>query len=119
MLCRRKILLQLISNAILICFSLTAASAENDFDIVCGIFSVLQNKSDLAKLSPQQRGAFVIERVKNNLDVTSNARVSWEAIVSAVPNQRYEIFKYGAEEVLGKPWTCRPMEQLAATAGEW
>ena len=80
-------------------------ATNNEFDVVCSIFKELQNKSDLDKLSAQQRGAFVTEKVNKALDSSSAARVSWEAIVAA-------------EDVLGKSWSCKPMEELASSTGE-
>ena len=100
------------------CITFSACAADNDFDVVCGIFKELQGKSDLDKLSTQQRAAFISERVSKTLDSTSAARVSWQAIVAAEPSQRYELFKDGAESVLGKSWSCKPMEELASSAGE-
>ena len=101
-----------------VCFAFSACAADNDFDMVCGIFKELQSKSDLDKLSAQQRETFITERVTKALDSSSAARVSWEAVVAAEPNQRYKIFQSGAEEVLGKSWSCKPMEDLAPSIGE-
>ena len=102
----------------LVCISIPVHATNNEFDVVCGIFKELLNKSDLDKLSAQQRGAFVTEKVHKALDSSSATRVSWEAIVAAEPSQRYELFKTGAEDVLGKSWSCKPMEALASSAGE-
>jgi hypothetical protein len=99
-------------------FTFSACAADNDFDVVCGIFKELQNKPDLDKLSAQQRETFVTDRVTNTLDSSSDARVSWEAVVAAEPSQRYEIFQSGAQEVLGKSWSCKSMEDLAPSIGE-
>jgi hypothetical protein len=111
-------LTRLIAFVFFACFAVTACAADNDFDVVCGIFKELQNKPDLDKLPPQQRGNFVTEKVNKSLDSSSAARVSWQAIVAAAPSQRYELFKDGAEEVLGKSWSCKPMEMLASSAGK-
>lgn len=101
-----------------ISFSLTACAADNDFNIVCDIFRELQNKSDLVKLTPQQRETFVTKRVNKTLKTSSAARISWKAIVSAEPDQRYEIYQDGAEDVLSKVWKCEAMRRLASTTGE-
>jgi hypothetical protein len=110
--------LRSIAFAFFVCFSLAACAADNDFDIVCNIFKELQNKPDLDKLSNQQRVAFITQRINKSLDTSSAARISWEAVVSAVPEQRYKIFKSGAEEVLNQSWACEPMSDLASTTGE-
>jgi hypothetical protein len=109
--------LRSIAFTFFICFSLVACAADNDFDIVCHIFKELQNNPDLDKLSDQQRAAFVAQRINKSLDASSAARISWEAVVSAEPEQRYEIYKSGAEEVLNQSWACEPMNKLASTTG--
>ena len=115
---RLIMLLRSIVFSFFVCFSLASCAADNDFDTVCSVFKALQASPNLAKLSPQQRQAFVTEHIDKMLDKSSAARISWEAVAAADPDQRYEIFKSGAEDVLGKSWECESMRQLAATAGE-
>ena len=71
-----------------VCCTFSACAADNDFDVVCGIFKELQSKSDVDKLSAQQREAFVKERITKALDSSSAARVSWEAIAAAAGEAR-------------------------------
>jgi len=37
---------------------------------------------------------------------------------SAVPEERYEMFKVTAEEQTGKAWECKSMRRLISSAGE-
>ena len=88
----------------------------NDFDMVCQYFQELDKADSESAMSLEQRNKFITDRLNKNLP-SSSATVSWEAVSYAVPGDRYEIFKTGAEAELGKEWNCSAMEKLAPLTG--
>jgi hypothetical protein len=94
-------------------------ASENDYDKVCGYFTQLQEKLKHHSLTNNQRADFMNSLVDKNLDTDNPVRQSWEALLSAVPNQRYEIFRETAKEVGGMSnWHCAPMKMLYPTIGD-
>lgn len=67
-------------------------------------------------MSSEQRNDFITEKLEKNIP-SSAATMSWEAISYAAPEDRYEIFKTGAESELDKTWQCPSMEKLAPLTG--
>ena len=94
-----------------------AQATDNDFDKVCQYFEDLSQEPLVEKMSYLERNEFIVQRIKENLPQWSNARASWEAISSAVSEQRYELFKTGAESVIHRSWNCSAMEKLAPRTG--
>ena len=92
---------------------------KSDFDNVCQYFEQLDKLADVETLSNMQRNDFIIDKIDKSLPETSNARVSWIAIDSAIPEVRYELFKSAAESVLNKQWQCSAMLKWAAKTGEF
>lgn len=88
----------------------------NDFDMVCRYFYELEKLVESEQLTSDQRNDFIMSRLDENLPA-SPARTSWEAVSYAIPEDRYEIYKTGAESALGVDWSCRPMEKLAPLTG--
>jgi len=88
---------------------------ETDFEKVCGYFQDLEQHDDMPA---EQRYWFIKERIDKDLPANSNARVAWEAIVNAVPEKRYELFKSAAESVYPLPFNCPVMEKLAPVIGD-
>ncbi|MCW8935147.1 MAG: hypothetical protein OQK98_10520 [Gammaproteobacteria bacterium] len=103
---------------ILMLFSTTSCSAENDFDKLCGYFKELSASSDKASMNKAQKLKFINDRVLKELDDTSNAKQAWDVIVYAVPEERYEIFKSTTTEILGTDWSCKEMQELMPVTGE-
>lgn len=95
-----------------------ACAQQSDFDKLCIYFKnlnqVLENKS----LSKIQQLEFINKQVDESIDKDSPARLAWETVVYAMPDERYEIFKYTAEEVSGKSWRCDAMKRNMLTVGE-
>ncbi len=60
----------------------------------------------------------ILLRNVNTLSDSSAAKVSWQAIISADPSERYDLFKSGAEEVLDKSWHCLSMKRIASFVGD-
>jgi len=100
------------------CFSVVACSETNDFDRICGFFNELSQTQNIEKMSPEQKADFVNSRIAGQLSERSNAKAAWTAIQNAVPHQRYELFKSGAESVLPYKWECAAMKQYASTTGD-
>lgn len=89
----------------------------NDFDRVCQYFEDLSREPLVEEMSYLERNEFIVQRISENLSRWSDARASWEAVSSAVSEQRYELFKTGAESVLRRTWHCSAMEKLAPGTG--
>lgn len=99
--------------------SFPSHAAETDFDKVCRYFQQLEQLADVNSMTHQQRNTFILDKITNNLPISSNARAAWEGISYADANQRYELFKSAAESVINVPWSCTAMEKLAAKTGEF
>ena len=97
----------------------SAQADKSDFDNVCELFEQLDKQTDVETLSNTQRNDFIIAEIDTNLPETSDARVAWVAIDSAVPEMRYELFKSAAESVLNKQWQCAAMSKWAPKTGEF
>ena len=107
---------------LLIVFALLASScvtaADNDFDKVCGYFQQLDILVAKKAMSNSQRIAYISKHVNKELKASSSAREAWEVIVYAMPEERYDIYKSTAEEILGKAWQCDAMLKQIATTGK-
>lgn len=110
---------KVLSLLIVLCiYAPTSFAGENDFDKVCGYFAQLQVQLKHHSLTNKQRADFMNALINKNLSARNPIRQSWDALLSAVPNQRYEIFKETAKEVGGMPnWKCAPMKALYPTIG--
>ncbi len=91
-------------------------ATNNDFQAVCAYFQELEKLEDVDALTAEQRNNFIVVRIKKNIS-DSAASISWEAVSYAAPEQRYEIFKMGAESALNETWNCPAMEKLAPLTG--
>ena len=58
----------------------------------------------------------VVDLLKAHVDDDMNKRLT-EVQKRKIQNDRYEIFKTGAEAELGKEWNCPAMEKLAPLTG--
>ncbi len=104
---------------ILSSFSAVAHSETTDFDLICGFFNELNQTQNIKEMSPEQKADFVDTRITAKLSEGSDAKAAWAAILSAPPQQRYELFKSAAESIiLPKKWNCPAMKQLASTTGD-
>ena len=103
---------------ILLLFSTTACSVENDFDKLCGYFKELSAAKNKASMNKSQKFKFINEKVQKELNETSSARQAWEVVVYAVPEERYDIFKSTTTELLGTQWSCKEMQALMPVTGE-
>ena len=89
----------------------------NDFDRVCHYFEALEKSPKQENLSSQERNQFILKKINQNLDPHSDAKIAWEAISRATSEQRYELFKSGAESALKNNWECSAMKRLANVTG--
>jgi len=105
---------------LLTCFitSFSVYSAENDFDKMCGYFKELDNTLVINKLNQTQREAFINQRVIKNLKVNSPARQTWEVVIYAVPEERYDMVQSTAVELLKTSWRCDAMMKYISTVGK-
>ena len=104
---------------ILFFLPLYAQANTKDFDEVCQYFSTLSQHPQLEQMSHLARNDFITQQINDNLSRFSNAKASWQAVSSADPSQRYELFRSAAESVLNKSWQCPIMEKLAPTTGQF
>ena len=88
----------------------------NDFQAVCTYFQELDRQEDVNSLTTEERNKFIVARIEQNIPASA-ASVSWEAVSYADAEQRYEIFKLGAESELKEDWNCPSMEKLAPLTG--
>ena len=93
-------------------------SAESDFDKICNYFEKLDNTLTMNKMTKSQRAAFISELVTKNLKVNSSARKTWEVVIYAVPEERYEIVQSTAIELLKENWQCKAMKKHISMTGE-
>jgi len=103
---------------ILLLFSFPLYSAENDFDKVCSYFEKLDIELARTKMTKSQKANFINKLVNSELKLNSSARKSWEVIVYAVPEERYDIYQITAVELLKSSWKCDAMKKLIVTTGE-
>lgn len=91
---------------------------HNDFDTVCSYFTQMDKLSNVDTMSNTERNNYILDAINTGLPEDSGARAAWQAIDSAAPDQRYELFISAAESVLNEPWLCPAMGQWASTTGE-
>lgn len=90
--------------------------STNDFYAVCTYFQELEKFENVDSLTVEERNKFIVARIEQNIPASA-ASISWEAVSYAVAEQRYEIFKMGAESELKAAWDCPSMEKLAPLTG--
>ncbi len=108
----------IMKNTILIfLFSISVCSSyANDFDKTCEYFNELSQKPNLKYLSSPERYSFIENKVRNFKE-DSLAKSAWYSL-SVSPEFRYELFKQGAEEIIGSSWDCPSMKTLSPTVAE-
>lgn len=91
-------------------------AVKNDFQAVCTYFQELDRQENVNSFTAGERNKFIVARIKKNIPASA-ASISWKAVNYAVAEQRYEIFKIGAESELKETWDCPAMEKLAPLTG--
>src|SRR5690606_22969771 len=104
-------------TATLIFNGCTVENKIHDFYAVCDYFKELELAISSTAMDHEQRNDFIMARIRANLPETSNARIAWEAISSAVSEERYGLFKYAADSIQNTDWQCEPMKELAGSTG--
>ena len=99
-------------------FPLPVLSAESDFDKMCHYFEELDNTSVINKMSSSQKAEFISKRITKNLKADSAARQTWEVVIYAVPEERYEMVKSTATELLKTKWQCNAMKKHISKTGD-
>ena len=85
---------------------------------ICHAFDALKKLEKLASMTPTQRNEFIVAKLIKAAP-NSNAKISWDAVSSAAPEDRYEIFQYGADSLLNTNWECESMKQLVSSTGQY
>ena len=93
-------------------------SAENDFDKMCGYYERLDHALAINKMSSSQKTDFINNLVVNNLSENSSARKTWDVIIYAVPEERYDMVKSTAKELLQRDWKCEFMKKYISMTGK-
>jgi len=110
-------MLRLLIFPLVLSACISTTNQANDFDLVCHYFEALEKSPQQISLSHKERNQFIVKKINQNLDPQSDAKIAWEAISRAVSEQRYELFKSGAESVLKNKWECKAMKRLANVTG--
>lgn len=89
-----------------------SCSQVNDFDMLCSYFDKLELEENIDKLMPQEKYKYINDLVESGLPISSDARISWQAIVNLNAEKRYFMFIEAAESSLKEPWQCNSMKNL-------
>ncbi|RDH85980.1 MAG: hypothetical protein DIZ80_00460 [endosymbiont of Galathealinum brachiosum] len=98
--------------------TLPVYAGQNDFDKICSYFEQLDNVITQKKMTKQQGANFITGYVNKELKESSAARQAWEVIVYAVPEERYDIYKDTADEILKYSWKCEAMKKHISKTGD-
>lgn len=83
------------------------ASDQQGFDEVCCIYTEAKNSN----MSIATASKYVMENISRRVD-SKDALQAHEAIMQAMADQRYILFKQSAEHVLKKSWECEAMKSM-------
>lgn len=112
----KRCLLILSVSVLIACADKPESEYSGGFSLVCDYFQALQELKNISEMDYVQRNDFIVGKVTHNIP-DSDATASWLAVSSAASEDRYEIFKMGAEEALETEWECNAMKILAPTTG--
>ncbi len=102
----------------LIILYIPGVTLGDDFEKLCsyfrGVDEVLRTESD-RNFNIYQ---YIDKNVNTNLTSDSPARQTWQVIIYAVPDKRYDMVKSTAEEILQKKWHCDAMKKYLPILGE-
>jgi len=82
-------------------------AVETGFDEICTIYTEVKNSNMSTKVASK----YILDNIKSRVKSTA-ALQTHEAIMSAIGNVRYDIFKESAELTLKKSWSCPSMKSL-------
>lgn len=91
---------------------------QSGFDLICHYFEILDIKLQNEEMSGQQKFEFINSRVIKGLSNSNPARETWDVVMYAVPDERYEMFQYTVNEVLGSGWKCDAMNKHIASVSQ-
>jgi hypothetical protein len=86
------------------------ADERQEFNEICRIYTEINNSN----MSKDVASKYVIANVKARVS-SKDALIAHEAIMQAMPDQRYKLFKQSAEWKIGSSWSCDAMEHLPGT----
>ncbi len=86
------------------------ADERQEFNEICRIYTEINNSN----MSKDVASKYVMANVKERVS-SKDALIAHEAIMQAMPDQRYQLFKQSAEWKTGSTWDCYAMEHLLGT----
>ncbi len=100
-------------------FTNAACAQQSDFDRVCGYFKGMQKELAKSSMTNKDKAIYITKLVNKNLKVTSPARETFELVMQATAEVRYELYQTSAQEVTKAKWECAAMQKLLPTTGEY
>jgi len=82
-------------------------AVNTGFDEICTIYTEVKNSN----MTKEVASKYILDNIKSRIK-SAAALQTHEAIMSAIGNIRYDIFKESAEHTLQKSWTCPTMQSL-------
>jgi len=80
---------------------------DTGFDEICTIYTEVKNSN----MTKEVASKYILDNIKSRVK-SAAALQTHEAIMSALGNVRYDIFKESAELTLKKSWSCPSMKSL-------
>jgi hypothetical protein len=83
------------------------ADERQEFDEICRIYTEINNSN----MSKDVASKYVMANVKERA-FSKDVLIAHEAIMQAMPDQYYKLFKQSAEWKIGSVWHCDAIEHL-------
>jgi hypothetical protein len=102
-------IMQALLLALMVSVFSTHANADErqEFNEICRIYTEINNSN----MSKDVASKYVMANVKERVS-SKDALIAHEAIMQAMPDQRYQLFKQSAEWKTGSTWDCDAMKHL-------
>lgn len=84
---------------------------QNSFDKICQLFVDIETGKTKISMDPSQRAAALSQSI-NELTLSQEARTAVQSLTMADPQEKYAIFKTGAEATLKESWECPAMQKF-------
>lgn len=90
------------------CFtSIGYANNQQGFDEVCRIYTEAKNSN----MNIETASKYIFDNIKKRVD-SKDALQAHTAVMEAMGDDRYPLFKQSAEHVLKRTWTCSGMKSI-------